>query len=125
MVTQQVQANTGYLTARVTSNITAQNAFVVPYGMIGIIESITVDNQSAALRTINILDSFTPTVSNQVASPAAQNPTLWTGSAVQAANPLRSGPSELGGGIRILGTCQVTGDAIAATCVITIKYRLI
>lgn len=85
---------------------------------------IMVDNTlGAASRTITLSDTFTPDVSNGVATPAAVVPPagdLWTATWVITG----CAKIELKG-IEVLGDLLCYADAADAGCIITIGYKFV
>lgn len=108
-------------TAKVTANTTAQTLFTTPKHKKGKITAITIDNQSAAKRTIKIQDVFTPDASAGNPSPSEQTIdrvqiSVDTGlTATLDKTSLED--------VEILGVAKAVADATDSACVITVVYH--
>ncbi|KKN35594.1 hypothetical protein LCGC14_0782040 [marine sediment metagenome] len=87
-----------------------------------IITSLTINNHGgSADRTIRIQDIFTPDASNGVASPSEQTvDRLRVNIAMGDMITWNEGDLK---GIECLGAVKVIGDAIDASCYVTVGYR--
>ncbi len=92
--------------------------FTVPYGMIGRIKAVVVQN-SATVRAVTINDIFTPSASNTQGAPVSQTIALMnfqTYVATAAENTIFD-RNQLGDGIRCIGAVQVIGTTDAGVIV--------
>ena len=108
-------------TAICTSNTVAQTLVTVDRTHRVKITGITIDNQSAASRTIVFTDVFTPDASVGTPSPGAQTITrkqVTVGTLLTATLEEKDLKD-----VDVFGVFKGTGDAIQATCVITISYH--
>lgn len=84
--------------------------------------SLTIDNDNGgADRTIRIQDKFTPAVSNGVAVPVAQTIERFRIDVLQG-DVVNLSEQDLKG-VECLGSINVLGDAIDASCYITVGYK--
>jgi hypothetical protein len=108
-------------TARVTANTAVQPLFQVPLNMKGIIDSVTIDNQSAVAETVQLEDDFTQDISNLVGAPVARSAfpfqaTVGAG-LTDVANELSTKK------IECLGNVGAICSAIQALCAIIVTYH--
>jgi hypothetical protein len=94
----------------------------VPTNMKAKLNTITIDNQSTARRTINFRDSFTPDPYDGTASPSGVTP-------ARGQYSLDSGLTSVIScldlkGREFIGAIQCYADATEPDCVITIDYDL-
>jgi hypothetical protein len=94
----------------------------VPTNMKAKPKSMTIDNQSAAARTINLRDTVTPDPYNGVASPSVQY--LARGQWTVGAGLTETFDEFDLKALEFIGTIDAYADATAASCVITINYDL-
>ncbi len=106
----------------VTSHTTAVSVAAAVRNGVHVPTSMTIDNDAGgADRTIRIQDVFTPDVSNAVAIPVETTTdrfridVLLGDVVVLAEDDLK--------GIKCLGSLKVIGDAIDASCYITVGYK--
>jgi len=84
--------------------------------------SITIDNTlGAADRIINVRDTFTPSISNAVPVPVAQNinrlqVTCFMGEILNLGEPDLAG-------VKCLGSLGIIADAVDAACFVSVGYK--
>ncbi len=106
----------------VTSHTTAQVVAAERKDCRWKLTSLIIDNAGGgADRTIQIVDSFTPSITNGVPSPVATTVTRFSATVVITA--VGSYNKEALEGIVCLGALTVLGDAIDAGCNITVGYE--
>ncbi len=106
----------------VTANTTAQQIAAERKNAAHYPKSLTVDNDGGgADRTIRIQDVFTPSVSNGVSSPSEQTIERLRVDVLQG-DMVTLGEQDLKG-IKCLGALKVIGDAVDASCYITVGYH--
>ncbi|MDP3064737.1 MAG: hypothetical protein Q8O40_16275, partial [Chloroflexota bacterium] len=109
-------------TARVTANTAAQALWSQNRHAKGKPTSVSIDNQSAAARTVRLQDVFTPDASNGVASPTEQ--TIERLQVTVGAGLTGAVPEDELRDVEFLGAVKAIADAISAVCVIIVGYHL-
>ena len=106
----------------VTSHTTAVSVASARRNARHLITSLIIDNDNGgADRTIRIQDVFTPGESNLVSSPTEQTVDRLRVDVLQG--DVMSLSEEDLKGIECLGAIKVIGDAIDASCYVTVGYR--
>lgn len=107
---------------QVTANTTAQSVAAERQNCRWKPTSIIIDNKSgAADQVVKVVDSFTPDVTNGVASPTAKTITRWQAT-VDQGNVDSFNEEDLKG-VVCLGALTILGDSIDASCFITVGYE--
>ena len=110
-------------TVRVTGHIEANldTLFTVPAHKKAVLDSVDIDNQSGAQRTVYFRDVFTPSASVGTPSPAATTRERFQ---TEVANVTTAHiPSTQLEGIQLLGTISCYADATNASLIIIVNYH--
>lgn len=106
----------------VTAHTTAQSVAAAVRNGIHIPTSITIDNNGgSADRTLRVRDTFTPDVTNGVASPSEQTVDRLR-MFVLLGDTITLGEEDLKG-VKCLGSLSIIADAIDANCHISVGYK--